>query len=133
VEVSVPPRNATILHVEDDPGVQNLARAALSELGGYTVLSVPDGFRAIAVAAERTPDLILLDLDLPGISGVDTLRALREIEALRPVPVVFLTAARDLLTQVELIQLGAVTVLQKPFRPRQLVRAIDRALGRNED
>jgi len=125
--------NLTVLHVEDDPGVLKLARIALSDLGGYTVLSVPDGFCAIAVAAERTPDLVLLDLDLPGINGIDTLKALREIKALREVPVIFLTAVVDLATRVSLLQLGALGVLHKPIRPRQFVRAINRALGRNED
>jgi|GraSoi2013_100cm_1033763.scaffolds.fasta_scaffold48927_2 DNA-binding response OmpR family regulator len=121
-----------ILHVEDDPSLQNLVRITLAQLAGYAVDTAGDGFRAIELATEHTPDLILLDLDLPGVNGIDTLKALREVEALRQVPVIFLTAASDLLTQIELLELGALTVLQKPVRPRQLVQTITRALGRLE-
>ncbi len=121
-----------ILHVEDDPSLQHLVRITLAQLAGYVVDTAGDGFRAIELATEQTPDLILLDLDLPGVNGIETLKALREVEALRRVPVIFLTAAGDLLTQIQLLELGALTVLQKPVRPRQLVQTITRALGRQE-
>jgi len=123
------PKKARILHVDDDPGVQSLVRATLVQLGGFEVETAGDGFSALRIAAERAPDLILLDVGLPTISGVDTLHAMREIEALRRVPVVFLTASADLMQHIELLTLGAETVLQKPFRPHQLVRTLERALG----
>lgn len=117
-----------ILHVEDDLSLQNLVRIALERLGGYAVCTAPDGFQAVARAREFAPDLILLDLDLPGRDGVATLALLREVDGLREVPVVFLTAAGDAQVRAKLLSLGARDVLGKPFRPRELVRAIARVL-----
>lgn len=117
-----------ILHVEDDRSLQNLVRIALERLGGFAVCTAADGFQAVALAGEFGPDLILLDLDLPGRDGVATLGLLREVEGLRDVPVVFLTAAGDAQVRARLLSLGAREVLGKPFRPRELVRTIARVL-----
>ena len=118
-----------ILHVEDDPSLQNLVRIALSRLAGYEVDTAGDGILAQELARQRTPDLILLDLDLPGMNGVETLHALRVIEALAAVPVIFLTASADPQTHASLLRLGARFVLQKPFRPRELAEIIRRTLS----
>ena len=123
---------ARILHVEDDPSLQNLVRAALEHLGGYEVRSAADGQQALDAVRDFAPQLLLLDLDLPGISGIDTLRALRRCEGLRDVPVVFLTAAADPKVLDELRSLGVQEVLRKPFRPRLLVEAVGRVLKEKE-
>jgi len=120
-----------VLHVEDDPGVQALVRATLTRDGGYEVHTAGNGARAIELAVLRSPDLVLLDLDLPGMSGLDALKSLRSREALRQVPVVFLTASRDLLVHLELLSLGAL-VVHKPFRPGDLLRTIERVFDRKE-
>jgi DNA-binding response OmpR family regulator len=119
-----------ILHVEDDPGVQALVRAALTQLGGFVVESAGDAFRALAIAAERTPDLVILDLELPGANGLDSMHALRALDGMERVPVIFLTASSDMLKAVEMIAAGAVSVLQKPCSPRRLLEAANEALGR---
>ena len=67
----------------------------------------------------------------PALSGIDALKSLRSRDALRRVPIVFLTASRDLLVHLELLSLGA-QVVHKPFRPVDLVGTIERALGRKE-
>jgi DNA-binding response OmpR family regulator len=122
-----------VLHVEDDPGMRSMVRAALLQHGGYEVRSAGDGAGAIALASQSVPDLMLLDLDLPGsMSGIDILKTLRAGEALRKVPVVFLTASRDLLTRIELLSLGAYAVIQKPFLPRYLLQAVEHALTSKE-
>ena len=121
-----------ILHVEDDRSLQRVVRVALEQLGGYEVRTAADGFAALDSARQFPPQLVLLDLDLPGMSGVDTLRALREIDGLRRVPVVFLTAAADPRVLEELRSLGVQDVLRKPFRPRPLVEALARILERKE-
>ena len=79
-----------------------------------------------------TPQLLLLDLDLPIMSGVETLHALRRCEGLRDVPVIFLTAAADPKVLDELRSLGVQEVLRKPFRPRLLVEAVARVLKEKE-
>jgi two-component system OmpR family response regulator len=119
-----------ILHVEDDASLQNLVRAALEHLGGYEVCTAADGEQALAAARAQPPQLLLLDLDLPGMNGIETLRALRGIEALRTTPVIFLTAAADPAILAELRSLGVAEVLPKPFRPRALVQAVAQALKR---
>jgi len=123
---------ARILHVEDDPSLQNLVRAALEHLGGYEVRSAADGQQALDAVRDFAPQLLLLDLDLPGISGIDTLRALRRCEGLGNVPVIFLTAAADPQVFDDLRSLGVQEVLRKPFRPRLLVEAIARVLKEKE-
>jgi CheY-like chemotaxis protein len=121
-----------ILHVEDDASLQNLVRAALEHLGGYEVCTAADGEQALAAARAQAPQLLLLDLDLPGMNGIDTLRALRRIEALASTPVIFLTAAADPAVLAELRALGVAEILPKPFRPRALVQAVARLLGAGE-
>jgi len=117
-----------ILHVEDDASQRSLLRITLAHLGGYEVDSAGDGFRALELAGAQRPDLVVLDVNLPGISGIDTLRALRELTGMRDVPVIFLTASGDLLTHMELLWLGVLKVIQKPVRPYGLARVIKQAL-----
>lgn len=118
-----------ILHVEDDPSLQQLVRIALEHFGGYAVLTAANGYQALDLARESAPDLLLLDMDLPGMNGIATLHALREIEGMAKVPVVFLTAAVDMQVDAELRSLGVREVLAKPFRPRLLVQALGRVLA----
>jgi len=120
--------NTPILHVEDDVSLQNLVRAALQHLGGYEVRTAANGPQALELARQHPPCLLLLDLDLPGTSGIEVLRALREIESVRGVPVIFLTAVVDPRVLAELRALEAQEILQKPFRPRQLVETVARVL-----
>ena len=129
----MPGSRTSILHVEDDPSLQNLVRITLEHLGGYAVRTAANGYQALALARQAPPDLLLLDLDLPGMSGIATLRALRQVDGLGGVPVVFLTAAVDLQVDAELRSLGVREVLAKPFRPRLLVQALARVLGRAQD
>jgi len=118
----------TILHVEDDRSLQNLVRIALERLGGYSVRTAADGFAALECVREFAPALVLLDLDLPGMDGVATFNALREFDKMRHVPVVFLTAAGDPEERARLSSLGIREIVSKPFRPRQLLQAVERAL-----
>jgi CheY-like chemotaxis protein len=120
---------ATILHVEDDASLQKLVRTALEQLGGYAVLTAANGFRALELARQAAPQLLLLDLDLPGMDGVETLHRLRRIEGLQDVPAIFLTAASDARVTDKLRAVGVREVLAKPFRPRRLVQAVVRALA----
>ena len=117
-----------ILHVEDDFSLQRLVRASLERLGGYAVCTAATGHQAVELARDFSPDLLLLDLDLPGLDGAATFRALREVQGLGAVPAVFLTAASEPGMKNRLLQLGATSVLGKPFRPSELVRTVQVAL-----
>lgn len=125
-------KKITILHVEDDRSLQNLVRVALERLGGFSVRTAADGREALACARELAPALFLLDLDLPGMDGAETLVALREIDGLREVPAIFLTAAGDPEERARLAALGVCEIVDKPFRPRLLLQAVERALLREK-
>lgn len=118
-----------VLHVEDDASQQSLVRIALEQLGTCLVTSAGDGFAALAMARERQPQLLLLDLHLPGMDGVATLRGLRAIDGLGDVPAIFLTAAGAERLDDEMRALGVHEVLGKPFSPRRLVQTVRRVLG----
>lgn len=117
----------TILCVDDDADVLHIARLCLETVGGFTVTAVQSGTEAIQEATVHVPDLILLDVMMPGQDGPSTLTALRAIPQLAEVPVIFITARiRDSETK-EYLALGANGVIAKPFDPMALsdqVRAI---------
>ena len=120
---------ALVLHVEDDASQQSLVRIALEQAGTCLVQSASDGFEALAMARARQPQLLLLDLHLPGMDGVATLRSLRGIEGLRDVPAIFLTAAGPERLDAEMQALGVREVLGKPFSPRRLAQTVALVLG----
>jgi len=109
-----------VLCVEDDSSIQAVAILALEQVGGLTVAMCSSGEEALKTATDFAPDLILLDVMMPGMDGPETLKQLRELPALAHVPVVFMTAR----TQPDEVQgylaLGAVHVIPKPFDPMQL-------------
>jgi len=109
-----------ILYVEDEPDIQQVARMALEMVGGYTVHVCSSGQEAVDTAAEFAPDLILLDVMMPGMDGPTTLKALREISSLALTPVAFMTAKVQPNEIQEYIDLGAISVIPKPFDPMTL-------------
>ncbi len=116
-----------ILYVEDDTDIQTVARLALETVGGLCVKLCSSGQEAIAGAAEFAPDLILLDVMMPGMDGPTTLQRLREQASLKEVPVVFMTAKVQPAEVAHYKSLGAQDVIAKPFDPMTLadqVRAV---------
>lgn len=109
-----------ILLVEDDDGIRTIAAMSLGELGGHQVLACASGEDAIARAAPFAPELLMLDVSMPGMDGPQTLVALRRQPELRSVPAVFLTAHTNARQVAELRKLGAVDVIAKPFDPLHL-------------
>ena len=110
--------------VEDDLDIQAVARLSLETLGGFTVLTCASGQQALDVAPSFQPDLILLDVMMPGMDGPATLEALRRIDALQAVPVVFMTAKVQRHEIEEYKVLGALDVIAKPFDPMTLHQQI---------
>lgn len=113
-----------ILHAEDDPSIQAVAKVALEMIGGYQVLACSSGQEALAQVARFDPQLILLDVMMPGMDGPETLSRLRELIDLKGIPVVFMTAKVQPEELDELRRLGAQDVIVKPFDPMQLAMRI---------
>ncbi len=119
---------ATILVVDDEPRIVQLVRDYL-EHGGFTVLVASDGQAALRTARTGRPDLIVLDLGLPGLDGLDVARALRrDGEA----PIIMLTARTDETDKLVGLELGADDYLTKPFSPKELVARVRAVLRRAE-
>ncbi|BAZ93936.1 response regulator [Thiohalobacter sp. COW1] len=109
-----------ILYVEDEPDIQAVARLALEQVGGFQVEVCSSGDEALARAAAWGPDLILLDVMLPGMDGPETLRRLREQPDTRDIPVAFMTARVQARELEHYRSLGAIGLLPKPFDPMTL-------------
>jgi DNA-binding response OmpR family regulator len=118
--------NGTILVVEDEPKIAKLARDYL-EKGGFRVLTTGDGSEALIIARREDPDLIVLDLNLPGMDGLDVCRHLR---AASDVPIIMLTARVDETDRLIGLELGADDYITKPFSPRELVARVRALLRR---
>jgi len=109
-----------ILYVEDEPDIQTVARLALETVGGFEVEVCGSGREALQRAEAFRPDLILLDVMMPGLDGPATLRELRGIEALARTPVVFMTARVQPHELADYRGMGAADVIAKPFDPMTL-------------
>ncbi|MFN0281780.1 MAG: response regulator transcription factor [Kineosporiaceae bacterium] len=117
----------TVLVVEDDPTVADVVAAYLRD-AGMSVEEATDGVTALAVAARARPDLVVLDLMLPGLSGLEVCRRLREARA--DLPVVMLTALGGESDRLAGLETGADDYLVKPFSPRELVLRVQAVLRR---
>jgi diguanylate cyclase (GGDEF)-like protein len=113
-----------ILIVEDEPDIQTIAQIALEAVGGFTVSICSSGSEALASAPTFKPDLILLDVMMPGMDGPTTLKALRAIPALVATPVMFMTAKVQTQEIARYKHLGALDVIPKPFDPMTLSATI---------
>ena len=109
-----------ILFVEDDPDIQTVARMALEAVGGFRVLACSSGQEALGQLAGFSPDLVLLDVMMPGMDGPATLAALRRLPEAAAIPVVFMTAKVQAQEVAFYRELGAVDVIAKPFDPMAL-------------
>ena len=118
----------TILVVDDEPRIVELARDYL-EHAGFRVITANDGRAALDVARHHRPDLIVLDLGLPGLDGLDVTREMRRDGSL---PIVMVTARDDELDKVLGLELGADDYLTKPFSPRELVARVKAVLRRTD-
>ncbi|CAM4220876.1 response regulator transcription factor [Kibdelosporangium persicum] len=115
-----------VLVVDDDETVRDVVRRYL-ELAGYEVTVAGDGERALELVAQSEPDLIVLDLMLPGIDGLEVCRRIRQRSA---VPIVMLTALGDEENRIAGLQLGADDYVSKPFSPRELALRVGSVLRR---
>ncbi|OCX65365.1 hypothetical protein BFP70_09890 [Thioclava sp. SK-1] len=106
-----------ILYVEDDEDLSELTMMVLQDLGGFEVEHCCDGFSAIRKYPFFLPQLILMDVMMPGMDGVDTFKEMKNKFTLEACPVVFMTAKSQVHEQMQYRDVGAIGVLPKPFDP----------------
>jgi two-component system phosphate regulon response regulator PhoB len=118
-----------VLVVDDEPDITGLVAYHLAK-AGYRVITATSGSEALKTVREQRPDLIVLDLMLPGLSGYDVLAELRRHAATRDVGVILLTARKDEHDRIKGLSLGADDYLPKPFSPQELVLRVGAVLRR---
>ncbi|MDQ3896956.1 MAG: response regulator transcription factor [Actinomycetota bacterium] len=116
----------TVLVVEDEPKILEVVRDYLVD-AGFSVTTAADGPSALDRARAAAPDLVVLDLGLPGLDGIDVAR---QLQRRSPVPIIMLTARGDEVDRVLGLELGADDYLVKPFSPRELVARVRAVLRR---
>lgn len=109
-----------ILYVEDEPDIQAIARIALEHVGGFTVEICNSGPEALSKCPAFKPDLLLLDVMMPGMDGVTTLQELRKLPGFSVIPAMFMTAKVQPSEVAQLRKQGAIDVIPKPFDPMTL-------------
>jgi two-component system alkaline phosphatase synthesis response regulator PhoP len=129
--VSAPVRKPrpVVLVAEDDEDILEMVVFDLED-EGYEVLTARDGVAAIALALERRPDLVLLDVAMPGLDGYEVTRRLRAEKSMSGTPVVLLTARAQVRDVILGFEAGANDYVTKPFRPEELRTRLQAALGR---
>lgn len=123
-------KGGTILVADDEPEVVNLVRIML-ETEGYTVVAAADGEQTLAQARAHKPNLILLDVRMPKMSGLTVLNYLRKEPALAAIPVIMLSVVTTSPEVRSALEQGAIAYLSKPFELREMVRLIDHILAMN--
>jgi len=120
---------ARVLVVEDDDATRNALRALLGD-AGYLCDEAPDGERAVAAVSDALFDLVVLDLGLPGMSGTDVHRVLRQDPRTRFLPIVFLTAQSDRQVKLAELEAGAEDFITKPYDAEELLARVGAAVRR---
>ncbi|MXY49207.1 MAG: response regulator [Gemmatimonadetes bacterium] len=119
----------TILVVDDEPDIVEIIQYNL-EKSGFDVIVAADGPVALEKARDETPDLIVLDLMLPGLEGTDICRILKQDERTRSIPILMLTAKSEEIDRIIGLELGADDYVVKPFSPREIALRIRNILRR---
>lgn len=118
-----------VLAADDDQDILALVAYRLAR-AGFAVITAQDGERALALACEREPDLIILDVRMPKLTGLDVVRLLRTREETRQVPVILLTASVQDTSVERGFEAGADDYIRKPFSPEELAARVDDMLTR---
>ncbi|MGC8712533.1 MAG: response regulator [Leptodesmis sp.] len=118
-----------ILVIDDEADIREIAKASLQITKNWQVLTAASGKEGLAIAQAQQPDAVLLDVVMPEVDGLKTLKLLKDHQATQHIPVILLTATVKVATQREYAQLGAKAVLIKPFDPGILASQIEAALA----
>jgi two-component system, cell cycle response regulator DivK len=120
--------SATVMHVEDNPANRMLVRDLL-HFRGYRVVDVLDGEAAVATAERERPDIILMDVQLPRVSGLEAARRIKAREDLRHIPIVAVTSFALSGDDQKALAAGCNAYIAKPYKPRELLKLIQDLLS----
>lgn len=123
--------SASILIVEDELSIMELVQYNL-EQAGYKVYSASDGEEGLESARKNKPDLILLDLMLPKVDGLEVCKSLKSHNSTASIPIIFLTARGEEIDKIVGLELGADDYITKPFSPRELMARVKAVLRRGQ-
>jgi two-component system OmpR family response regulator len=122
-----------VMYVEDEPDIRAIAKLALEAVGGLVVELCSSGQEALQKAPLFKPDLILLDVMMPGMDGPSTLEALRKQNGTESLPIAFMTAKVQSTEIQRYTDMGAIGVIAKPFDPMQLANTVKRLWMEHHD
>lgn len=123
----------TILYVEDEPDIQTIARIALEKIGKFNLVVCSSGKEALEKVASLVTDIVLLDVMMPEMDGLETFQVLRSRPECADIPVVFMTARVQAHEIKHYLDLGAVDVIAKPFSPLTLANQIKAILSKHHE
>jgi len=115
----------SVLIVDDDPSIRKLVATTLEDVAGFELVEAQDGDEALELAREEAPAIVLLDIDMPGIDGLEACRRLRAEPETAEATVVMLTAAAGEEAERAAEEAGADLFITKPFSPLELLRLVD--------
>lgn len=118
-----------ILVVEDSPMTRSLIVSSLEELGDHTIIEAANGFQALRKLPEVSPDLVITDINMPDINGLEVVRFVKQSEQFKHIPVIIVTTEGRDVDKERGLKLGADKYLVKPFEPQQLQQIVQELLG----
>ena len=120
-----------ILIADDEKDARNLVRFTF-ERRGFEVVEATNGIEAVTLARQELPDLVLLDVMMPGISGYQVSRELKKGETTKEIPIIFLSAKGQTYEVAQGLEAGAVAYVIKPFSPKELVAQVEEILQKHQ-
>lgn len=120
---------AVIMMVDDEPLAMEVARLHLEDAGYTNFIAVTDASQSLAILADAQPDILLLDLSMPGLTGFEILERMESAHILKDVPTIVLTASTTPATKLQALRLGATEFLTKPVDPSELVSRVRNTLA----
>lgn len=121
-------KKPTVLIVDDDDMMLQMAEYILNKDADVRILKASSGMQCIGTLQQEIVDLVLLDIQMPGMDGLRTMELIRKREDWKDIPVIFLTATSDKGTVIKASQLGVAGYIKKPFLPLDLVQRVETAL-----
>jgi len=118
-----------ILVVEDSPMTRSLIISSLEEVGDFIIIEAANGFQALRKLPEVSPDLVITDINMPDINGLEVVRFVKQSENFKHIPVIIVTTEGRDVDKERGLRLGADKYLVKPFQPAQLQQFVQELLG----